>query len=208
MIVLSILLYFHSLLRAQVMADNYWQNGKVYLTSGDTLRGNFKFNLTNEVLQIEVRGTIKTFSARKILAFDFFDRIEQKKRYYYTLPYSKVSHYKTPSFFELLFQENPLTLLCREKLITQTVVYNNPYNTYPSNTPIIQTRIKYEFYILKENGEIVPFNGTKKHLLYLLRDREKDIKTFLKENRISYTNKRDMIRVIDFYNFQKNKNKQ
>ena len=57
-------------------------------------------------------------------------------------------------------------------------------------------------FFLYKNGKIVSYNGTKKGLLYLLRDREKDVKDYLKENRVNFENKHDLIDLIRYYNLQ------
>ncbi|NJL14389.1 MAG: hypothetical protein HC913_16190 [Microscillaceae bacterium] len=188
--------------RAQAFAEENWQNGLLILEEGDTLRGELKFDLQNELVQIQTQGSLKAFTSRKVLAFQFFDRYYGRDRFYFTLPYAKVSNYPTPTFFELVYQDQPLTLLCRESLVTQTFVNNNPYVLGP-NIPVTTTRVKCDFFFLDKNGRIRPFNGTKKGLLYLLKDREKDIKDFMEENRLRTDDKADMTRIIAYYNEQK-----
>lgn len=200
---LLVFLFCVNALQAQRFAQNYWHDGLVILESGDTLQGKLKFDLENELVQLESRGTLQTLTSRKTLAFQFYDRYEQRDRYFYTLPYSKVSDYKTPTFFELAMQGDPISVLVRESLITQTFVNNNPY-TVRAGVPITRTSIKYDLYFLDPDGDIVSYNGTKKGLLYLLRSRENDIKEFLKENRIRYDSKLDIIKVIQYYNSKKN----
>ncbi|GAB4396249.1 MAG: hypothetical protein OHK0053_09850 [Microscillaceae bacterium] len=187
---------------AQAFAEESWQEGLIILEEGDTLRGEFKFDLQNELVQLQTQGSLKAFTSRKVLAFQFFDRYYGRDRFYFTLPYAKVSNYPTPTFFELVYQDQPLTLLCRESLVTQTFVNNNPYVLGP-NIPVTTTRVKCDFFFLDKNGRIRPFNGTKKGLLYLLKDREKDIKDFMEENRLRIDDKADMTRIIAYYNERK-----
>ncbi|MCU0444809.1 MAG: hypothetical protein MUE85_07805 [Microscillaceae bacterium] len=191
---------------AQYIAENYWHIGKIYLDTGDTLAGNFKFNLTNEVVQIEVNNTLQTFTARKVLSFEFFDRAEQRDRIFYTLPYPKVPNYKTPIFFELLLEGDAITVLSRETLVTQTTIVNNPYFIGQPGVPMRQTFVKTNFYFLYKNGKIKPYDGTKKDLLLLLQDREKDVKDYLKNNRVRLDNRQDVVALIDFYNQKKKTN--
>lgn len=184
---------------AQRFVENYWHFGTVFLEEGDTLTGNLKFSLQDELLQIDTPTGLQTLTARNALAFQFFDRMEQRDRYYYALPYPKVANYPTPTYFELVMQGEPITLLCRESLSVQTMVNNNPYAINPG-VPITRTVLKTDYFFLYKSGKIVPFNGTKKGILYLLREREQDIKKYLKENNINFENKSDMFRLIEYYN--------
>lgn len=187
---------------AQRYAQDYWhKNGKVKLEDGSVYEGDLKFDLENEIVQLQVDGVLKTFTSRKIQAFEFFDTFEQKDRYYYALPYAKVSNYKTATFFELLLQDTPVSLLCRESLTTQTYTNNSPYYVY-QGPPITRTVIKNEYYFLYKNGNIALYDGTKKGLLYLLRDREKALKDYLRDNRVNFENKNHLMDLINFYNLQ------
>ncbi len=187
---------------AQAFAENYWHSGTVFLEEGDTLSGTLKFSLQDEVVQIETATGLKTLTARNAIAFYFLDRFEQRERHYYALPYPKVSNYPTPTYFELIMQGEPITLLCRESMVVQTIVNNNPYVMNPG-IPMRQNILKREFYFLYKSGKIVPFNGTKKGLLYLLKDRERDIKLYIKENRVNFESKQDMASIINYFNSKK-----
>jgi hypothetical protein len=201
-IAISVLLLASSVLKAQRLAQDYWHEGKIVLED-DTIGGNLKFNLENELIQIDKNGVLQTLTARKVLAFQFFDRYEQRERSYYALPYAKVSNYKTPTFFELLYQGESVTLLCREAWATQTTTLNN--NPYSPNMPINIQYVKASFYLLYKNSKIRLFDGTKKGLLILLEDREADIKNYLKANRVRLDSKEDMTNLIDYYNTRKKK---
>lgn len=191
---------------AQRFVEEAWHEGTVLLESGDSLQGNLKFNLSEEIIQVDMRGSLQTLTSRKVLSFKFFDRFDNRNRSYYTLPFSKVADYKTPTFFELLWQGDHITLLNREAFVTQTST--NPYYGgfgMRNNFPVTYSYIKNNFYFLYKNSKIKLFDGTKKGILILLQDREKDIKNYLKDNRVRFDNKQDMIRLIDFYNALKNK---
>jgi hypothetical protein len=188
---------------AQYIAENYWHIGKIYLDTGDTLAGNLKYNLSNEIIQIEQSNTLQTFTARKVLSFEFFDRSEQRDRAFYTLPFAKVANYKTPVFFELLLESDPITVLSREALVTQTSVMNNPYAIGAPGIPVRQTFVKTSFFFLNKSGKLKPYDGTKKDLMIHLQDREKDIKDYLKNNRVRFDSKQDIVAIIDFYNKKK-----
>ena len=131
---------------AQRFAQDYWhKNGKIKLSDGTTYQGELKYDLANELIQLQVRGILKTFTSRKVSSFEFYDNFEQRDRHFYALPFAKVSGYKTPTFFELLMQDQPITLLVRESLTTQTDVNNNPY-TFNRASTVLRTVVKYDFF--------------------------------------------------------------
>lgn len=192
------LISFQNLAFTQHFAQNYWNQGKVFLDSGDTLVGKIKYNLDNEVVQVQ-QLTLKTFSSTNILGFEFLDTKNGVQRYYYTLPFKKVSNYETPTFFELLKEGEAITLLAREDLETRTITNTNPYSP-TAGMPFTTTRLKINLYFLYKNGRIKYYNNTKKALLLLLKDRERQIKEFIKQNNIKYDRPSDIIAIVNYYN--------
>jgi hypothetical protein len=190
---------------SQRFVEEFWHQGKIYLESGDTLAGNLKFSLENELIQLDAGGNLVTLTSRKVLSFQFYDRYEQRDRFYYTLPFAKVSNYKTPSFFELLSQGDPVTVLCREVLVNQTSMVNNPYNWVGPGIPVTRRFVKANMYFLFKNGKIKPYDGTKKDLLVQLQDRESAVKDYIKNNRVRFDNRQDIIALVEYYNKEKNK---
>jgi hypothetical protein len=179
--------------------ENQWHKGTAYISTGDTIDGNLKFDLQQEILQIEVAGLMKTLTVRKITGFKFFDTQLQRERYYYTLPFAKVQNYETPTFFEAILQGSPITLLCREMWVTQTYTNNNPYS-YGYGYPQTYTTLQNNFYFLNKSGKIRSFDGTKKGLLELLQDRESEIKEYIKKNNVNFNSKQDMSDLMMYYN--------
>src|SRR6187455_400285 len=107
---------------AQEFAFELWHTGKLILDSGDTLRGNIKYDLQNDLIQYQSKedpNKMESYTARKILFFEIFDGTVKRYRTFYSLPYSTGGQYKAPIFFELL-EEGKLTVLCREFLEYRT----------------------------------------------------------------------------------------
>lgn len=75
-----------------------WHDGKLVLDTGDTLRGNIKYDL-QDLLQVRHANRLESFSARKVLFFEIFDQYYKRYRQFYSLPYSSTGGYKTPVFF-------------------------------------------------------------------------------------------------------------
>ncbi|MCS6820556.1 MAG: hypothetical protein NZ551_01670 [Microscillaceae bacterium] len=186
---------------SQYFAEREWQNGSVFLEE-DTLIGNFKYELERETVIFESGGQLQTFSSRKVVGFQFYDNYYRKNRFFYTLPFAKRSNYKTPTFFELLYQGETVSLLCREQLTsrTQSVLTPNPWGIGVPNT-IITYSIKYDFYFLfNKNNQVKYFNSTKKDLLRLLPDQASALQNYLEKNKVRFNSPEDMTNLIAFYN--------
>jgi hypothetical protein len=172
--------------------------GTVILASGDTLRGVFSVNLTNDVVQIEQRSAIKTFSARQIEQFSFEDGDNKTTRYFYSLPFAAAGSYKAPWFFEMLHEGPYLSLLARQMLVYESVPTYNGFSGYTSLASV--PRISYDYFFLTEKEGIVRYSQRRKELLQALKDLNEEIEKFIKEQRLSVTNRADLERIVEHYN--------
>lgn len=179
-----------------------WHDGKIVLESGDTLTGQVKYDLQQDVVQyIDKRGTVEVFTARKILMCEIFDKSVTQYRQFYALPYNTAAGYRTLVLFELV-GEGKLTLLCRERLEMQTssspYYYGGSFSRY---------ELVNKYFILKENGTIVDFNMRRVDFMELLGKHANDISDYMKENKLRLDDKQDVIRILAYYNslFKRNK---
>jgi len=209
---LTTILFTLSLLttQAQTFSQEVWYDGKVVLDTEDTLVGNVRFDLADNLLQLETAGGLKAYTSRNVIAFEINDEVNKMIRKYYSLPYGIASNYKVPVFFELLTQGD-LTLLCREKLVTETApIYGyNPYGYgYGMGRPNYygtRNRIAFDFYFGYPNGNIKSFLGNKKDFFYLVKDHQQDIKEFVREQKLRYNDRNDLTKIVSYYNYLKGK---
>ena len=173
----------------------------MFLETGDTLRGQIKYDINNDIIQLDQRGRLQSFTARKIIMFEIFDVTASRYRKFYSIPYSFTGGYKAPIFFELL-AEGKLTLLAREALEVRTTSAGYySYGTY-SRTVLVN-----KYFTLNDKGQIEQFLGRRGDLLDLMSDRDDEIKRFIKANHLSIDSKYQLAQVFDYYNdlFQKKK---
>ena len=178
----------------QKFPSDFWHEGKIILESGDTLKGNVKYNMQNDLLQFEQEGKLESFSARKVQFFEIFDQTVKRYRQFYTLPYTTSGEYRAPVFFELL-AEGKMTLLCREAIEYRTSA--NSYYYYGSTTRLVLVN---KFFLFKDNGEIEPFTGKKNDLIYLMGNQGEQIQKYMKANKLSIDNKYQFAQIVDHYN--------
>jgi hypothetical protein len=181
-------------LSGQQFAFEYWHTGRAVLDTGDTLRGNIKYELQSDILQVQANKKLESFTARKVLFFEIFDETVKRYRTFYSLPFSQAGQYKAPVFFELL-EEGKLTVLCRESLEYRTT--SSSFYYYGNYTRLV---LVYKYFILKENGDIEEFTGKKNDWYELMRNKTDEVERYVKSNRLDFNDKYELGRIIAYYN--------
>lgn len=179
---------------AQQFPSDLWHDGKIVLLEGDTLRGNVKYDLQQDLVQYNVANQRTTaFSARKVLFFEIFDTSIRRYRQFFALPFSTTAGYKAPVFFELL-EEGKMTLLSRESVEYRT--YNSPYYMGSYSRLVLV----YKYFFLDESGNISEFTGNKNDLLNLMNKKSEEVEKYIKANKLRYDDKYDFARIVAYYN--------
>lgn len=181
----------------QNFPSEVWHDGKLVLLEGDTLLGKIKYDIENDLVQINIRNTIQTYSSRKILYFEIFDETVDNYRYFYALPYEMQTNYEVPIIFEVLY-EGQLTLLARETIVTETVPqYSYYYRPQFYNT---RARLDYNYFFLDKQGEIERYTMKKRDLLDVMDRKSSQIKKYIKKNNLKHDKRSDLFRIVAYYN--------
>lgn len=175
-----------------------WHKGYLILEGGDTLKGLLKYNLQTDLVQLQENNKLETYTARKVVFFEIFDAISKDYRRFYSLPYAANTGYRAPVFFELL-TEGKITLLSREALEYKTYSSFYYYGTY---TRLV---LVYKYFLLSENGEIKEFVGKKNDWLYEMGNYGDEVQKFAKGNKLDFDEKKDLTRIVEYYNSFYNK---
>jgi hypothetical protein len=171
-----------------------WHDGKIVLVEGDTLKGLVKYDFHQNLVQFTMNNRkAEIYTARKVLFFEIFDETVHKYRQFFVLPYSNPSNYKAPVFFELL-EEGKMTLLSRELLEYKS--YNNAFYG-GSYSRLVQT---YYYFLLKEDGTIDDFSGSKNDLLAMMGNKSRTVEKYIKANRLDFDEKYDVAKIVAYYN--------
>lgn len=183
--------------RGQDFPSEMVHEGKAVLINGDTLSGKIKYDFENDLIQIVVNGTIQTFSARKLHYFRIYDGSVDMFRTFYSIPYEVQPNYEIPLIFEVLY-EGQLSLLAREKIVTETVPQYS--YAYRSSVNMTRTRLDYEFFFLDQKGNFVKYDLKKPQLFQLMSRKEPQIKSYIKKNKLKTDSRRDLVRITAYYN--------
>jgi hypothetical protein len=191
---LWLLLLLATTVNAQPWPSQMWHEGKVVLDTGDTLKGQVKYDLKQDLIQFNVPNQrTDAFSSRKVLFFEIYDKTERRYRQFYALPYTNAAQYRTPIFFELL-TEGKLTLLVRESLELRT--YSSPYYIGSYSREVMV----YHYFFLDNEGNIAEFKGSKADLLAMMGKKSDDVEKYMKTNRLKIDDKYDFARIVAYYN--------
>ena len=191
---LLLLMLCHAGYGQKYFPSELWHDGKVVLVSGDTLKGLLKYDFQQNLVEYVVNNRkAEIYHARKVLYFEIFDETVHRYRKFFALPYSNASNYKAPVFFELL-EEGKLTLLSRELVEYKT--YNNAFYG-GSYTRLVQN---YYYYLLKEDGTLEDFRGSKNDLIEMMGNKGKSVEKYIKANRLDFDDKYDVTRIVAYYN--------
>jgi hypothetical protein len=183
---------------SQQFPSDVWHDGKLVLVNEDTLVGKLKYDMTRDIVQVDINGKLYAHGAKSIFYFKLYDATIETFREFYVLPYGLVTSYKAPVIFEVLVEGN-LSLLSREYVSTQSVQNNNPYNMggFPSYQMDV---LVYDYYFLDRKGNITPYTMKKRDLMNMLAKRQSQVTEYIKANKLKYDRRNDLIRIIAFYN--------
>lgn len=103
-------------------SDKDWNEGKIYLTSGETLTGLVKLNTKTGLLAFESGSTSKSFTPRSVISFEYFDAELQAKKSFISVTYKSestsgkkskapASENGLPQFYEILIECKDFALL-------------------------------------------------------------------------------------------------
>ncbi|HEY3405896.1 MAG TPA: hypothetical protein VGK59_21070 [Ohtaekwangia sp.] len=148
----------------ELLSDNQgWYEGSIMLSDGEELKGLVKYNDRNGVLAMHNGVDSRPFSARNVIAFEFFDESLQIQRLFYTLEYEDpITNVKRPQYFEvlrdyktfvILIKADPIEVSEKAKHSFLGDTYNNPANAKVT-LEVSQTETVY---ILNEKGDIMPY---------------------------------------------------
>jgi hypothetical protein len=197
-ILLLIAVVFFSQAKAQEFPSRILHEGYLVTVDEDTIRGLVKYDMESDIVQVVIaQDQVKTFTSKKILYFEIYDKTLKNYRQFYSLPYQVRLDYKTQSLFEVLY-EGPLTLLVKEKIVMVSDPYNQSYFSGPN---ISREKLAYTYFFIDQKGEMTEYtSGKKADLMVILKKNPDKIRDYIKKNHLKTDSMRDIVRITAFYN--------
>lgn len=115
------------------------------------------------------------------------------------------SDFRAPGFFEQL-SGGPIILLRREGLVERPITYNGPYGYggygggMTGRTMGYYTDVKDNFYLGLPNGNVLSLRNPKKDLLNYFQTHARQIEQYAKQNKLNFTEARELAFLVNYAN--------
>jgi len=167
-----------------------WQEGSIFMKNGDTIKTiSLRFDVYNNDMQFKYDGKTWAVGAKnkiKVIKFE--------KHSFIYLPYKDKDQIKE-SFFEVLTAGKVSLLI----LYYPEVIRSNYNVVLNSGTKNDQLLLKKKYYFV-EDDLVTFFDKRGKNLISANSQKSKEIKEFVKNNKLSFTEETDLIAIADFIN--------
>jgi hypothetical protein len=184
-----------------------WPKGKVVLVNGDTIYGALTYYRSQDVVNVHHEdGTLSSFSPVNVEYFIAQEMPSGKSYTFRTLLWDMGrpnSDFKKPTFFEEL-NRGMIMLLMRETFVYKNGANSNLINTSSyassdvSNQPYEQVAQKY--FVLLPNNQIVTLRNLRKDLYSLFGNKSKDVKSYIKLNKLEFEKRHELVAIINYFN--------
>lgn len=195
--------------QARLAADvQEWPQGKVVLVNGDTLYGALTYYRTPDIVKVRHEdGSISSVTPVNVKYFIAQEMPSGRSYTFRTLNWDMGkanSGFKKPTFFEEL-NRGALTLITRE---TYSISGNRGYNNttsyydpgYYAGNSGLEDQVIELYFILLQSGEIVSLRNLRKDLHTLFGEKSKDVKSYIKLNKLDYEKPHELVAIINYFN--------
>lgn len=180
----------------QVDGNHYFDNNPFKLNIPGSQTEFAKYNAYTDKIEIlNAGGDIRILTPEKgaVLA-----SVDAKKKYIYT-DYINKKNENVVGYLNIISKNSNVSLFKKEQIVL--VPATEAKNSYDTPKPAHYKKLDAEYFIqLKENTTIVPFPKKKKEIERIIPGKEKEINTFMKESKISFSDEQDLIRLSVFIN--------
>jgi len=182
---------------SQDFPSERWHKGTAVLAdTQQEIEGMIKYDLENNVIQVNVNNVLRSYSSRKLLYFRIYDDQIRTYRTFYSIPYFVSRDYKAPILFEVVY-EGQLTLLTRESIEVEHV----PASPYTYSPNVSRQVLVFTYYFLDLKGNIIEYNQKKNELVEnIMVDKSESIAKYIKRNRLDTDERTDLARITAYYN--------
>lgn len=211
--IVSLLLFFTLQLTcfAQQFPSELWHSGQVTLLDQSVRKGELKYDLKSQTVQVRKEEKTETYNASQIQVFFFIQASINARRTFYSLPYATNTGYARPTFFEV-FVEGEMTLFGREYEVVSNIDSNpNRFNRFgrfnsPFNNPFAngtQTKfLAFKIYFADSKGRIRESSNRKRDILSYFDDKQSELKKYIKKEGLKLDDLGDVAKLVRYYNNQ------
>ena len=99
-------------------------------------------------------------------------------------------------FVTPMFSKNNYLIIAYSKVLKEPYILNNGYNKTDSNKRYVSIK---RFYLLNKDSKYVQVKLKKKDILKALSDKEKEVKKYVKSNKLNLKKEKDVVDILDYY---------
>ena len=201
--------------KGDVFPSDLWHNGDLTFKDGSITSGLLKYDLDNNVLMLKSDGMIKTYNPAQVQNFQIQDAVTGLDRRFQSLSLVEKGNRRARKFFEIIYQ-NKTSLVAREfiEVIIEDIpkrryyhrnrsIFNevrNPFNERMGPAVNTSKQVSHDFYLVRENGVVVKIESSPKRLLRVMPFNQKELKSYIKENRLDLDKMEDLVELVSHYN--------
>jgi len=176
------------------LLEDVWFNGEIFFVDNTSDIGKLKYDFASNSVVLKVKGEVAVYNPAQ------FDKVIFSVDSTKTRELIIRSKENSKGFQEaLLFEElvtGGVTLLSRE----QIVYYSTGTMASQGFRSEILPLLVYNYYFQKNSGSIISFNNNKRNVMKIMKSHSEVIKTYVKENKLRYSQKNDLIKIFEYYN--------
>lgn len=203
----SLFLIFQGGMLAQRFPSEFWHKGQVVLLDQNIRKGELKYDLIRETVQIRSGDKTETYDASQVMAFSFIQSNINALRTFYSLQYETKAGYERPTFFEV-FVEGKMTLFGREYEVTSSLD-SNPGRSSRFNSPLYNpfasfgtsaSYLAFKLYFADSKGRIRESSNRTRDILNYFDDKQSELKKYIKKERLRLDDLADVAKLVRYYN--------
>ena len=192
------LLLLSTWIQAQQFSADVWHWGELDLVNGQTLKGKIKYNLQDEHVLLIANNVVTAYPINKIQAFAIRDAISAEDRVFYAIPHTLYNNYERNHFFELL-SDGQVSLLTRQEIVRKIRYDASGAYLYGSRSyPVLEEEENY--FLMDDQGNITSCGNSNREILEYFTDKSKELKEFIKTNKLNVARRNEMVYVVEYYN--------
>lgn len=194
----------------QGFLSEMWHVGFVLLTDGSRIEGFIKFDISNDVVQIDSDETIQTYAASQVQKFEILIVDKEEWKVFYALPLRNKNGFYRPALFELAL-EGSTSLLYRDKIVLATRYQqysrnrsrwdartNNPNG--PNGDTYFRRSLGREMFLLSNNGMLTRLSNKKKKVIKSFDGNHEHLKKIIRRDRLNVRYSGHIKRLVEAYN--------
>jgi hypothetical protein len=175
-----------------------WNPGFLVTRDDDTLYGPVMVLYNSDLAQVNEANRVKTFGANQIQMVYLRENETEIEHFIYSYPYSPGSTLKPHRLFEVLYSSPSVSLLCRESLVIETVPLTDAQTMRVMYTT--RAKVNSDYFLQFADKKVKPFKTSRKDFLPLFGDRKAEMLAFIKKEKLSISNRENLIRILTEYN--------